>query len=292
MFGYVRPHKSELRIREFEEFKALYCSLCHSLSDNFGIAARFILNYDFLFLAMLLWPSEKKPEYIIRTCPVSPFRKKQCCAANEIMQEVAAYCLILAYWKLRDNVGDDGFIRSLDSRFALIMLHRPYKKAASRAADFDSEVRRCLSELSKYEESGEKSLDKTADCFAEMLRAVVRSNAADKTARILSQLFYHTGRWIYITDAINDIKSDKKHGAYNTVALRYDLSGDSLPENVAADLTVTLEHSLNMVRSAFELMPANQWSEIIRNIIYLGMPAVNKAVFTGQFRNKRDGLPR
>ena len=43
-------------MRELDSFKACYCALCHALKDRYGAAARYILNYDFLFLAMLLWP--------------------------------------------------------------------------------------------------------------------------------------------------------------------------------------------------------------------------------------------
>ena len=44
MFGYVRPDAPELKIREFERFRACYCGLCHEMSRKYGTAARFILN--------------------------------------------------------------------------------------------------------------------------------------------------------------------------------------------------------------------------------------------------------
>ena len=53
MFGYVKPYKPELRVRELEEYKAVYCGLCRELGQSFGLFARFTLSYDFAFLAML-----------------------------------------------------------------------------------------------------------------------------------------------------------------------------------------------------------------------------------------------
>ncbi|MFT9057020.1 MAG: DUF5685 family protein, partial [Ethanoligenens sp.] len=30
MFGYVKPFKPELKIREFEAYRAVYCGMCHT----------------------------------------------------------------------------------------------------------------------------------------------------------------------------------------------------------------------------------------------------------------------
>ena len=53
MFGYVRPLKGELKVKEHEQFKAAYCGLCNTLKKRYGFFSRFLLNYDFTFLAML-----------------------------------------------------------------------------------------------------------------------------------------------------------------------------------------------------------------------------------------------
>jgi hypothetical protein len=55
MFGYIRPLKGELKLREFEKFRACYCGLCSALGKEYGITSRLILNYDFFFLAALMW---------------------------------------------------------------------------------------------------------------------------------------------------------------------------------------------------------------------------------------------
>ena len=53
MFGYVRVDKPELKVKEYEMYKAVYCSLCKSLGKHYGILSRFTLSYDFTFLALL-----------------------------------------------------------------------------------------------------------------------------------------------------------------------------------------------------------------------------------------------
>jgi len=49
MFGYVRPHKAELLVKEYEMFRAAYCGLCTALKERYGAAARYVINYDLTF---------------------------------------------------------------------------------------------------------------------------------------------------------------------------------------------------------------------------------------------------
>lgn len=58
MFGYVLPSAQRLSGEDEARFRAAYCGLCRVLGERYGLAARFILNYDFTFLALLLWPAE------------------------------------------------------------------------------------------------------------------------------------------------------------------------------------------------------------------------------------------
>ena len=73
MFGYVRPSVQDLPEGELNRFRTMYCGLCHTLSRRYGQAARFILNYDFTYLAILLSDGAAGTEHSGRcyTSPVS-----------------------------------------------------------------------------------------------------------------------------------------------------------------------------------------------------------------------------
>ena len=32
MFGYIKPYKSEMKVGEYDTFKAIYCGLCKQLA--------------------------------------------------------------------------------------------------------------------------------------------------------------------------------------------------------------------------------------------------------------------
>ena len=53
MFGYVMANRPELKIREYDRYRAYYCGLCRALKKEYGLLGRLTLNYDMTFLVML-----------------------------------------------------------------------------------------------------------------------------------------------------------------------------------------------------------------------------------------------
>lgn len=286
MFGYIRPLKSELKVREFEQFKSCYCSMCHYLKRHYGLCSTFILNYDFTFLTMLLWERDCAFHISRKRCIANPLRKKCVCGASDSMDKCAAYSVILTYWKLRDEVEDEAFFRGLPARAGKLFLHRAYKKAAKGFPVFDSAVRERLLELSRLEKAGESSLDKMADQFARILVTIGMDIEDAARRRVIEQLLYQMGRWIYILDACDDFEEDVARRRYNPIGYRF--SGlEKLGEEEKAYLKTTLKHSQNLIFSAFGLLDETVWTEIINNIICLGMPDACDKVFSGTFSNRR-----
>ncbi len=287
MYGYVRPLKSELKVREHEAFRSVYCGLCHSLRERCGVAASFVVNFDFTFMAMLLSEAEA-PCVRYRRCMASPFRRKCCHCKDPALDEAAYYSVILAWYKLRDSVRDDGLWKRLRSRVCMLLLRRGYRKASARAQGFEACVRENLDRLSALEKAGSDSLDAAADCFAGILCAAAGCVKDDARKRILSQLLYHTGRIVYILDAIDDLPEDRKTGNYNPLVPRFGLKDSALTEEVSQELDRTLCLSENAQRAAFELLPASPWTSILRNIVYEGLPWVKALVLQGKWRNIRN----
>ena len=106
--------------------------------------------------------------------------------------------------------------------------------------------------------------------------------------RAVAQMLYHVGRWIYLTDAWDDLQEDRESGAYNPAAARW----PDGPEAHGDELRTTLRHSLNLAASAYSLADFGCWSDILANILYLGLPMVEEAVFTGRWRRLKNQLGR
>ncbi|NLL45931.1 MAG: hypothetical protein GX250_03875 [Clostridiales bacterium] len=287
MFGYVRPLKGELKVKEHEQFKAAYCGLCNTLKKRYGFFSRFLLNYDFTFLAMLLSTGEDFCGFEHRRCIASPFRKKCYCVSAPSFELSADLSVVLFYWKLRDTLDDDGPWERLKARAVLLILGRAFKKARKRAPEFNEMVSRNLSELKNLEMAGSPSVDETSDKFALILAAVSENAQSEAEKRALFQLLYHIGRQIYILDAIDDLEQDAEKGAYNAVARRFGIEDGKLSEENKRELETTLSHSAEMASSAFELLGQGMWTSILTNIIYLGIPRVTSEVLEGTWGKKK-----
>lgn len=285
MFGYIRPLRGELKVCEFERFKACYCGLCHALGAKYGFIARFVLNFELVFLAMLLWDGEA--EIAHKRCIASPCRKKACCKRNAALDICAGYCVILSWYRLRDAIADEPPIKALPYRLAALFLRGAYRKAARELPDFDRAARAKLRALAEIEATGVTSIDSSADKFALILADAVPDTLNDAKMRPLNELLYHTGRWIYILDAYDDYKQDVLAGRYNPIAAKYPPEGGAIPDEAVERLKTTLTHSNKLLCSAFELLPESAWTGTVENIIYLGMPDVFTRVINGTWKRPK-----
>ncbi len=280
MFGYIRVRQEALSDAEKTRYEAVYCGLCRTMGARYGHFTRFFLNYDFALLAMLLAPAECECDLGRKPCPAHPIEGRACCAVGPWLETAAAESVILTYWKLRDTVGDSGFFKAAAARSLTACLGRSYRKAKADCPDFDAQVVRLLDELGALEEERCPSIDRTADCFARLLRAAAPETGDSGRDRAMAALLYHLGQWIYLIDAVDDLNEDRAAGRYNPVLARF-------PQWTGEDQTYLrnmLDHALSLAGAAFQLLPANPWSTVVENILYSGLPGVEELVFSGKWR--------
>lgn len=290
MFGYVRPPR-DLPEEELKRFGRAYCGLCHVLGERYGTASRFILNYDFTFLAILLSEKEEGPVHHGR-CAAHPVHGRDRLETSPALELAADESVILAYWQARDGVEDHDWLHGLKYRGASAVLERAYRKAAGLCPEFDASTRRQLRALAELEREGCSSMDQAADTFAVLLREAAQSVDEPVRRRVLEQIFYHLGRWVYLVDAADDLKKDAASGGYNPVALRYGLAEGVWTEEARRSFAATLDHSIHMMATAFELWDFGVWTPVLKTTLYTGLFRVGKAVLDGTFRqgggNKRE----
>lgn len=278
MFGYVKPSKGELRVWEYELWRAAYCGLCHTLKRRYGVVWTLLLNYDFCYLAILLCGAkDDRCTACKKRCMASPIRPLQVMAGNAALDYSADATVILSYHKIRDGIRDEHGWKRLFYRVLAFLARHGYRRAVERQPAFDRAVRENLDVLDRVEAARTPSLDRAADPFAKTLAAASEALPNDERRRILRELLYHTGRFIYIADAWDDVTDDLRSGSYNPVALRYNLN--RAPDaDTAAALSETLEQSAASAIAAMELLPLGDFTGIVENVLYLGLPAVANAL--------------
>lgn len=277
MFGYIRPFRDELKCREYDYYRAVYCGLCRTMRQRHGCLAPLLLNYDFTFLALLLEESGEERPLCKGRCHVNPLKKLPMCAVSPSLALAADESVVLAWWKLKDGLQDERGLKKLAAGFLCLLFAPAYRRASQGCPIFDRTVRECLEELHELEWENCPSMDQVADTFARLLQGAAPVTGVPERDRPVSLLLYHVGRWIYLADARDDLEEDRSTGSYNPLLLRFDGVCD---DDV---LGTTMKHSLNMACSALAVLDLGSRAGILENILYLGLPAVQKCIFDGSW---------
>ena len=262
MFGYVRINKMDLTFREFEYYKGYYCGLCKYLKNNHGEISRLGLNYDITFLIVLLTAIYKpKTNIIEETCIVSPFKKKKK-IINEITEYAASMNILLAYYKLEDNLLDDKGIKD-------ILAYNIYKgkfKLANEKYPYKSNViKEQMSLLNKLEKEESFNIDKVSNTFGELMGEIF-SYRNDKYEEDLRRIGFNIGKYIYILDAYEDLDEDYKKGRYNPY-----IDYINKKEELKLKVDKLISISLGLLSSSIENLNLELNRGIIENIVYSGV---------------------
>lgn len=286
MFGYVLPRRDRLSEEENARYRAAYCGLCRSLRLNYGFRARFLVNYDMTFLYFLLQNGEPSPPERCG-CPARPFCKRDCLPSDALMTYAADLSVLLSYWKLCDAERDSRFWKKIVAKAARRLYRGCYRKACRRQPEADRVFGERLAQLQTLEEQNCASMDRAADAFASLLRVCAAYQTENRRATEL--LLYHVGRFLYLTDALEDLPKDVRSGSYNPLRYRYTLQDGALSETDKREFLDTVDASISLAASALELLPPSAEDGIRRNIIYYGLPAVLHDVAAGTFRKNKRG---
>lgn len=274
MFGYIRPNVSELRVREHAAYKAVYCGLCATGGKRVSWLTRFLLSYDFVFLAMLRFClNDDTVTLEKKRCVCFPPKKSPMVGECETLVYCSCAFAVLTYYKILDDVNDGKGIKRFFSRIALWFASPMKRRAVKKYPALDGIVSKPLAELNELEKSGETCIDRVADCFARMLSDVASFGLEGDNARIAANCGYHTGRFIYIADALDDIEDDAASGSYNAILLAEGSPGAATANREKYGLT--LGDSMNAFMLAFGLSDASgddamrvMMREIIGNTAY------------------------
>ena len=270
MFGFVKAYPPELKVRENETYKAVYCTLCRELGRSYGFFARLILSYDFTFLALLrLSTAEDCTGFERKRCAFNPLKKCNYCKnTGSLLDPVTASAVIMLYYKLLDNIADGGFWGKIGYTLIRPFFALPHRKAAKKFPEIERAAANYIKAQDEVEQSRCTSLDRAAEPTAKALELIFAACAdSENDRRAMGRMGYMTGKWVYLTDALFDIKSDRKSGNYNVLL---EIGGDE--SETKNRLLALLGSCVGEIGSAAALLSKSRYKEIINNIIYLGLP--------------------
>lgn len=274
MFGYVQVFKDELKLKDYEAYKAVYCSLCKQLGKDYTIFARFMLNYDLTFFALFLMSVDSSaPCFGKGRCTFNPLKTcNYCKSESEPLRKAAALLVLMSYYKLVDNIRDGGLFTKAGLSIIRPLFAMWRRKAAKLYPQYSTACMDMYSKQIKAESEG-GGIDEAAEPTAGLLRFVFEQEAySDRIRPAFSEFGYHLGRWIYLMDAACDIDDDIKHKSFNPI---YNKLHKSKAES-AVFCDNLLSQSVYLIESAYKLIDKRRFADILDNIVLIGLTKKQK----------------
>lgn len=288
MFGYVRIDKPEMKVREYETYRSVYCGLCRAMGRCTGCSSRMTLSYDFAFLLLFRTVlARERMTYTERRCLAHPTRKKPMIDATDETDYVACAAALLTYYKCRDDLMDESGGRRMLVRSLYPTAKRMRRKALRRFPEL-CRLDECIADAMDVIALEEKKCHPSADFYAElsggMLGAIFSFGLGKTEERIARVIGKHIGKWIYLIDAFEDLDEDREKGRFNPFLLTHPESESEEERKKLVEIVrVALLNELAETEKAVDLVDFSGYEdvrEILFNILYLGMPKTAERILS------------
>ncbi|MDD6145950.1 MAG: DUF5685 family protein [Oscillospiraceae bacterium] len=289
MFGYIRANKPEMKVKEYEAYRGIYCSVCKALGRYFGPLSRLTLSYDAAFLALMrLSFAAKTPVYCAGHCSFNPAKKcNDCTNAEEELKYSAAVSMMMFYYKVRDNIADGSFWKRLAMYLILPYAFLKFKKAKAMYGEVCAIIAQAMENQRKNENSRTASADMAAHESASALGKIMAYGLPDGDGKIY-RFGYGIGKFVYLADALDDMDKDRKTGSYNVFLCKYSRAGkDALTDEEKEEIRGTMNMSCAMAGEAYDNIENKSLEPIVENIIFDGMYVTMNQLLKGKNKNER-----
>ncbi len=276
MFGYVKICKPELKVKDFESYKAVYCSLCKQLSKEYSFLSSFLLNYDLTFYAVFAMANgEQCPSFSKGRCRFNPLKScGYCKTQSDILSRAAALLVLMCYFKVIDNIRDSSFFGKVAFTLLRPLAALWKNKAKKKYPQYYIECEKMYNSQIATEKS-DAGVDQAAEPTAKLLEFMFAELAYDEKIRPAYEQFgYHLGKWIYVLDAACDIDDDIKNKSFNPIYNKLKLS----KEESADYANGILNNSVYLLTSAYRLIDKRRFEDILDNIVLIGLTKTQKSL--------------
>lgn len=269
MLGYVKAFKPEMKIKDYELYRGVYCSLCRALGRLYSPFAQLFLSYDFAFAAVLrLATGERGCVFSKKRCPYNPAKICMICKSREELDFCAHAVIITVYYKIKDNLHDGGIKSKLLSTLVYPVIALMHRKAVRLAPQIDEIIGESMQSQALAEKKDGVCLDEAAHASADALGKVMALGFDGERKNSLYSLGYMIGRYVYILDAADDLEDDLKNGSFNPFRAEYG-------EKCDADFALRVREILNLTQSsaldALDSLEKKRFEDILENIILDGL---------------------
>lgn len=294
MYGYITPDKSKLYQKDFLLFRAFYCGVCKTCSKSHGTLPRLSTNYDIAFLSVFLHSYlNVLPEFCKQNCILNPFKKKDIVKTSLLMQDIMNLNILLTYHNIQDKIIDgDGFKNCIYSS----VFKRAYNTAVKIFPEIDKTIIDNYQDLRALENQNCQSIDRVSHCFADMLskciKLIIKKHNGDYENTHLMNFLYNLGKYVYLMDALDDLKSDYKSNNYNPFLTHFGGFTDKTKfiEKNKTDIDFIINMTINQIIENFNQLTITEGRDLLQNIIYYGFRHKVNLVKTARNKTKSEKI--
>ena len=162
------------------------------------------------------------------------------------------------------------------------------RRAAQRYPSLDGAIADHMRRLSALECQRIPSVDTYASAFGDMMADVLSFSLAGESELLARRIGWHLGRFVYITDAYDDLEEDQKKGRFNPFLLLYDNHPPKkgTPEN---PIEIALLNELRSASDAVDLIDCRDLPNLeglLDNVLHLGLPLTVRQTVTPKSQRK------
>lgn len=280
MFGYLKPCKPYLLVKDYELYKSVYCGLCKKLSEEYGALAKMVLSYDCTCYALLAMGLNSRCEGVQKKkCTCNPFKNcLYCVDGNDELSLASAITVVSVYYKLEDDIKDNSFIKSIPSRFLKLVASGWRKKSLKKYPQVDEIISELNDNQFKAEQSKTPTIDESAEPTAIMMKKLMLLLAKTDTERaVFGEFGYFLGKWVYLMDAADDYDKDLKKNSFNPFV--YTLKDKQISQEERSQyINAVLNTTASRAVSAFNLMNVSSFVAIADNLVNMGLGDMQKKI--------------
>ena len=282
MFGYLKPDNPYLYLKDETLYKSLYCGICKSIGKVCGQIPRISLTFDMAFMSAISHNVLGVDVKINKErCIAHHIKKRPVAKPDEISLKLGAVNVLLAYYKVKDDIVDDnkGGLKSS-------LLKKGYKKAKKLYPNVDKIIFDGYNALRKYETENLDSIDIVCDPFASILQDISSDVFGDKTTDFTKGLFYALGKWIYLIDALDDYDKDVKCNSFNVLYNLYK-SPDfkTLISEHKNEIFFIFSGIFAQIAENFKNIEMKYNTDLVVNILTRGIPTTTNKIISKGLKN-------
>lgn len=280
MFGKVKPFIPELKMKDYILFNQYYCGLCKSIKNNFGNIPRLSLSFDITFLAILLDSLNDERNLSKKYyCIKHPIKGTSCKLNNDILDYCSFLNVYLSYFKIEDDIYDESKVSS--------KIYKSIFKKYIKANTWNIDLNYMDLELNTLKEYEKKAKDLNLDIISNPFSSLVAYMASlyfkgYAFENSLYSLGYSLGKWIYITDAYEDLYEDMKNNRFNPICAifnKFCLPYEDFKIHINERIEFTLFNLAEDCKDKLSTLPIKKNTEILLNILSFGLRDKMSAIF-------------